>query len=215
MTEQEWDCCCDPLLMRLELVVRPENERKLLLFALECCFRVKHLLHPESVGLIEKITKVIDEPEMIATAAKNDIEFIQVIGWNQCGDVLPYTEQVDLLREIVGNPFRPVGLQTVKFPCSMPLCNKGIMAGGLAKGKFCPLCGGQGWFNTHKPIVHPSCIQDLAEQCYQGDWDAVGPLSDALEESGYEESHPVLEHLRGKCLRVKGCWAIDLLTGRK
>ena len=46
------------------------------------------------------------------------------------------------------------------------------------------------------------------------DRDPLGVLSDALEEAGCEES-ALLDHLRGPGPHVRGCWALDLLMGKR
>jgi hypothetical protein len=78
----------------------------------------------------------------------------------------------DLLRHIVGNPFRAP--PTLSFV--------------------------------------PSHVRELAEAVYQQCTASVGPLHDALLDLGLTElaehfSHPADWH-------PKGCWAVDLLTGR-
>jgi len=80
-----------------------------------------------------------------------------------------------------------------------------------------------------KVIVDPAwlawnneTVRRLAEAAYAqrtlpaGTLDGVrlAVLADALEEAGCS-SQEILEHLRGPKAHVRGCWAIDLLTGRK
>src|SRR5262249_25639466 len=62
----------------------------------------------------------------------------------------------------------------------------------------------------------------LAEAAYQerslpsGELDRqrLAVLGDALEEAGCDEAE-LLEHLREPGVHVRGCWCVDLLTGRK
>ncbi len=119
-----------------------------------------------------------------------------------------FTTRASLLREIVGNPFRPV------INPMPPHADIHSDLWGLAYG--------------------------LAMEAYEGDWSALLPLSDALEEAGCYGG-PLLNHLRSKCpactdktgfvwgvvagcrtcsgvlptLHVRGCWALDLLLGKK
>jgi hypothetical protein len=54
----------------------------------------------------------------------------------------------------------------------------------------------------------------LAESVYAGrDFDCMPVLGDALEEAGCTDE-VILSHLRGPGPHVRGCWAVDLLTGR-
>ena len=45
------------------------------------------------------------------------------------------------------------------------------------------------------------------------DSDRFAVLSDALEEAGCDDT-AILNHLRSPGPHVRGCWAVDLLTGR-
>jgi hypothetical protein len=107
--------------------------------------------------------------------------------------VLPTTKgegrgkmEANLLRDIFGPlPFRPVAAEG-----SWPAWNDGI-------------------------------VRRLAEAVYQerelpaGTLDAtrLGVLADCLEEASCSDAD-VLNHLRGPGPHVRGCWAVDLLTGR-
>lgn len=181
MTEQEWDSCCDPKAMSRVVNTLGNAYRKLKLVALECCFRVKHLLDLESLAVIGRAARAIDELEF-TTISKNNLEFVQVIGWNQSNDVLPYTVQANLLREIVGNPFRPVRLPRRKSICEWCGGSKKLNYGPPERKRSgvqvaresdplllkCLRCDGRGWFYIQEADITPQ-IQALAEQCYQGD----------------------------------------------
>ena len=85
--------------------------------------------------------------------------------------------QAALLRDIFGNPFRPVALS---------------------------------------PAWRSSDVVALAEGIYADKaFDRVPILADALQDAGCD--HPdVLNHCRDTSLtHVRGCWVIDLLTGRQ
>jgi hypothetical protein len=85
-------------------------------------------------------------------------------------------EQARLIRDIFGNPFRPVPR-------------------------------GAAW--------HTKTVTQLAERVYtDSSFDRLPIVADALEEAGCDRVD-VLEHLRGPGTHVRGCWVIDLLTGRK
>jgi hypothetical protein len=40
-------------------------------------------------------------------------------------------------------------------------------------------------------------------------------LGDALEQAGYSEKHPLVQHCRSPRAHIRGCYALDLLLGRK
>jgi hypothetical protein len=61
------------------------------------------------------------------------------------------------------------------------------------------------------------CVERLATSMYlEGDFSAqrMGVLADALEEAGVSDP-ALLEHLRGPAGHVRGCWVVDLLTGKE
>ncbi len=68
-------------------------------------------------------------------------------------------------------------------------------------------------FRPNPPLPHVSTtIRDLAEAVYQQDRVAIAPLHDALLDAGLTE---LANHFRDtSAWHPKGCWAIDLLTGR-
>lgn len=163
---------------------------------------------------------------------------------------------IRILRDIIGNPFRPVTLPAGEsVPC--PRCgNQRDWHDALTGDGRCFDCQGQGGFYGPSPVLTP-LVRSLAEAAYQErredgtlDPDRLLVLSDALEEAGMPTDetccrcggtgslgggrkvpasrtklcdacggrlqlpHPLLDHLRGPGPHYRGCWAIDLLTGR-
>jgi hypothetical protein len=81
-----------------------------------------------------------------------------------------------ILRDIFGNPFRPVALDA-------------------------------SWLTSD--------VVALARQMYESrDFTAMPILADALQDAGCEDE-AVLSHCRSDGPHVRGCWVIDLLTGRE
>lgn len=72
--------------------------------------------------------------------------------------------------------------------------------------------------NPHRPCsIHDDwktpTVLKIARAIYQDRaWDDMPYLSDALEDAGCKDA-ALLEHCRGSCPHVRGCWAIDLLLG--
>jgi len=55
----------------------------------------------------------------------------------------------------------------------------------------------------------------IARQLYvSGDFSAMPILADALQDAGCE-SADVLDHCRGPCQHVRGCWVVDLILGKE
>jgi hypothetical protein len=74
--------------------------------------------------------------------------------------------------------------------------------------------------NPFRPVaVDPSWLTEtvvaLAEGIYQERaFDRMPILADALEDAGCDDAD-VLNHCRQPGEHVRGCWVVDLLTGRK
>ena len=94
--------------------------------------------------------------------------------------------QCDILRDIIGNPFRPVAFNTAWSP----------------------------WNNGTVSKLAQAAYDD--RQLPSGHLDAVrlAILADALEEAGCQGT-AILEHCRGPGPHVRGCWALDLILGKE
>lgn len=211
MTEAEWLVCDEPVRMLERLTGKsvrggfgaepqpPPSARKLRLFACACWRASKQ----GSTGFLEALLQLeelaegkrevftnLAEPYICAT-----VDVSQLLHWLArdlwgAGDPMgPPTDKdvqrqkyaAHLLREIVGNPFRPVALPRKK-------CER---CGGLPRGVrhpeggrvTCPVCLGK----LSVPDVTPTVLA-LAAHIYETrDFEACGPLADALEEAGCPE----------------------------
>jgi hypothetical protein len=75
---------------------------------------------------------------------------------------------------------------------------------------FRRLCVPKAWLRTTGQQA-----VEIARAIYEDrSFDELGILADALEEAGCTDID-VLEHLRGPGAHVRGCWAIDLIVGKK
>lgn len=146
------------------------------------------------------------------------------------------TVQANILRDIIGNPWRPLGVW-----------------GGDLSGNLFHWLVGPGAVSVSPPWLTPTVLAIASHAYDKRDYEALPILADALEESGCE-SEDLLRHLRGqerctKCLgtgtcgpswdgedssylcacgdgkgsgwiplcgpHVRGCWALDLLLGKE
>jgi hypothetical protein len=95
-------------------------------------------------------------------------------------------KQIPLVHDIFGNPFQA----PPAIPPSVSTWNDGTVV-RLAQAAY-----------EHRSL--PAGHLDNSR---------LGVLADALEEAGVTDD-AILAHLRGPAAHVRGCWAVDLLTGR-
>jgi hypothetical protein len=234
MTESDWqDCVTDSMLM-LRMIREKESDRKRRLFAVACCQHVWHLLRDErsqkAVRVAEQFAEGIATKEELQAACAAAWEAVEVMDdaarraeklgedqaramWSEDmaaraasfsaeiefpefatvaaeARILQYLPQLGrssaedqeqeslcrLVREIFGNPFRPVSFN-------------------------------QAWGT-------PAAIR-LAQGIYDGrTFDRLGILANVLEEAGCT-NQDILHHCRQLDEHVKGCWALDLILGKK
>lgn len=95
----------------------------------------------------------------------------------------------DLIREVIGNPFREWKVQAAH------------LGGGLVQpdGRFVPF----------SETVRTLAAAIDAERAY----DRLPILADAAEEAGVTDP-AMLDHLRHGTTHTRGCWALDLLRGK-
>jgi hypothetical protein len=234
VTEEEWLEATDPrpLLQRhlLELHLRKAIDRKLRLFAVACCSRMRHLLTAPGVQalrlaerLAEGLASIDDcsrwcdqgarrrvEPDPVKdwsrpparvtvyevasrhsweaayrtaqqTAHMGSVEAVRVRGgewlrhWSKAM-ATQYAALTKLLRDIFGNPFRPV---------------------------------------RDDPSWLTLTVRTLAEGIYADRvFDRLPILADALQDAGCENDE-ILTHCRGDGPHVRGCWVVDLVLGKE
>jgi hypothetical protein len=95
-------------------------------------------------------------------------------------------EQCALLRDIFGNPFRPLPA----LPGSLLSWNDGLV----------PRLARSAYDERHLPSGHL-------------DQDRLAVVADALVDAGCDDAE-LLGHLRGSDIHVRGCWALDTILGK-
>jgi hypothetical protein len=142
--------------VKLEKAGRPVAERRALLAALSTC-------EQDAWFAVDTITTHVVECEASPSESRQE-------------KLARYRNQVPFVRDIFGNPFRPLTLD---------------------------------------PSWLTSTVLTLAQQMYESrDFSPMPILADALQDAGCE-NEDVLDHCRGPGPHVRGCWLVDLLTGRK
>jgi hypothetical protein len=240
MTEAEWLASTDPGPM-LDFVRGKATDRKLRLFAVACCRRVWYLLDEHSRRAVDVVERDAEGPRKIETWAvaemdkclgdqrasramrigvppwwlvvttllagqtENAKRLVAWIAWSlharandthaalraspgdevraaraawvtaQVAKTQEQTSQCHLLREMLGNPFRP---RSINPSCQTPQ------------------------------------VARLAQGIYDNRaFDRLPVLADALEDAGCTDA-AILGHCREPREHVRGCWLVDMLTGR-
>lgn len=195
MTEQEWLVCGDPMRMLNACVANFHglSDRKLSLFA-------------EGAGC-EECRRLMPEVE------GNPWEKAAYVATADCGN-RPF--KAAILRCIVGDPFR-------QTPTILPEWLK--WSGGAVRRlaeaayqerywKRCYRCNGaQRYSDDDGNIRCPDCAGEGRTGSGLLDPTRLMVTADALEEAGCCDA-ALLGHLRGPGPHIRGCWAVDLLTGR-
>jgi hypothetical protein len=230
MTEQEWLACDDPkqLLdyltgnMPEKLYDRHPSQRKLRLW-------------------VEACRKVFSSREGVLTIWRDLKEFpgelqecLATWGSELRSRLFPLAERAHLLRDIVGNPWRPVELPlNVKCPGCDGKGGWPSTAGkhggpGGQTVTACRRCDGEGRLCPWLTLT----VVSLAHAAYDhrdpttGHLDPVrlAVLADALTDAGCDAYGPVVWHLRGRDdlgwhvlnhPHVRGCHVIDRLLGKE
>jgi len=191
MRESEWLNGTDPARM-LRFRHGIVSDRQLWLFVVACFSRVWPGVE-ESVQCAVEVTERFVEglatrDEMEACGSEIDT-FGLVDSWSTALLAVEYCQdtaspdakseafiQAHILRDILGNPFRPVTVE-------------------------------ESWLTT--------TVVALARQMYESqDFSTMPILADALEDADCDNTD-ILFHCRQPGEHVRGCWVVDLLTGRK
>jgi len=207
MTEQEWLVCEDPRAMYAEMMnltpSRSDRKWRLLACAIQSV-RLVYVQWDDRERIKNTITDAIawTETGKKPSCSGSGAYYVLMepahrgVGWliGQPRSVSPEPvirdkemdrKAADLLREVIGDPFRPV-----KIRCSR-LCD------------------------IHNPSWLTLTALSIAQQIYTiQDYTGMPILADAMEEAGCDVQS-ILEHLRSSSTHVRGCWALDLILGKE
>lgn len=220
MTEEEWLTANDPKPM-LEFFRNDANDRKLRLFAVACCRRIREwIIHEECRQAITISEQFADGKttlqecksagDAVSVIADTSKEFVVVASscavgwaistgpkewdastWSLLSAMLAAAyhaalvhedqsperaEQASLVRDILGNPFRPIAVNPIWFTPTVVALAEGI-------------------YHDHA-------------------FDRLPILADALQDAGCDNDN-ILNHCRQPREHVRGCWCVDLVLAKK
>jgi hypothetical protein len=211
MTVAEWLASADPEAM-LACLGERVSDRKLRLFACACCRRVWHLIaSPPAWAAVEASEQYADG--LISVA---ELREVAVGRWEAPVCIAGASEQQALhallaaaraSREYRSGPVEALHHVRCADPDALSQANllRDIIGNPHRKVAIDPT-----WLNCNGGQVAV-----MAQQMYdERSFDLLPILADALEDAGCTDAR-ILEHLRGTGLHVRGCWAVDLLTGRE
>jgi hypothetical protein len=223
MTEAEWLACDDPEAM-LNWVGPSASERKLRLFMCACCHRVWPLImEPHCCGAVE-VAELYAEGE----ADANDLAIA-------CEEANLYWADGEAegdmnAREATTYPVDPDAFESADS-CASCARSAGHYSDSaedvswrrteraaqaeLIRCIFRGPCGTTRGLSPALLCWDEGIIPKLAQAIYEETtFDRSPVLADALEEAGCA-ADDILSHLRSPGPHVRGCWAIDVILGKK
>ncbi len=216
MDEAEWLACADPRPM-LDYLRGKASRRKLGLWVVACyraVLRPEHRFR-EAVDVVERYAEgEASEVELEAMHQTYHTSLVLIRSPSDPCDFADFaassilTQELQslpsvLLRDIIGNPFRPVALDPAwRTPTVTALATAAYDDRILLS-----------WNGSLVRTLAQAAYDDRLLSSGHLDPDRLLVLADALEEAGCDNAD-ILSHLRGPGSHVRGCWVIDLLLGR-
>jgi hypothetical protein len=189
MTEAEWQACTDPQPM-LEFLRGKASDRKLLLFACACYRRDWYVAMDKRGPMVAEILEHHADGVPLARPADERSLTLSV------------------------HEFDPNGWYAALGIAHHPASNADEQA---ARSNLLRELIGSLAFRTVSLDLswHTASVVALAQAIYADRaFDRLPILADALEDAGCT-SQDILAHCRGGGEHVRGCWVVDLLTGRE
>jgi hypothetical protein len=222
MTEAEWLGCDDPQRM-LDFLRGKASDRKLRLFACACCRRIWEQLgepHREAVVLAERYADGLVEPAVLGVARERVRQLPVDVGDDPLSTpyylpdcavlaaaVVPV--EADAARQQAGAAERVGSLLAGVDWASFLAAAQCRVLRDIVGNPFAPVRVDAAWLSWQGGTI-PKLAQAI---CADGAFDGLPVLADALEDAGCAGA-AILAHCRGPGVHVRGCWVVDLLTGR-
>jgi hypothetical protein len=230
MTEEQWRACDDPRRM-LDFLRGKATERKVRLFAAASVRRVWTLLTDErSRGALEVAERFADRlanEEELAEAEWAAAEAVVATRGEEAGlnpvcfaalaahvsarndlsgpGSLTFQDGVSNGTGVAALAVRPADAEERRSQAGLLRC--------IIGNPFRPASLDPAWLTPTVTSLATVVYEERALPSGELDTARLAVLADALEEAGCDNAD-VLGHLRGPGPHVRGCWAVDLLTGR-
>jgi hypothetical protein len=216
MLEKEWRKCKDPERM-LKFLSGIASERKLRLFACNCCRRVwSELPKPSQKAVIvaeryaeggatrKELAKARVDAEKAADNAKSEMEeeFDEMDDFPEIGSIECIDGPSFATEENFGVSEACVCADRTRYDSGQVAILRDLF-GSPFHAVDCD--------STWQTRSVMSITRAIAEEQA---FDRVPILADALEEAGCSSAE-ILDHLRTQNDHFRGCWVVDLLLGRK
>jgi hypothetical protein len=231
MTEAEWLACEDPQPM-LEFLRGKTSDRKLCLLACSCCRLLPSLLRdPEGLNALEIMERQADglishgELDIAFDGAMTALQRVTNGLWHPEWQVLCARTLVHLIERrwadvlaVMQNVRAAAAAETsisrgylANDKCESAVAHEKDFQSGMVRDIF---------VSPFRPVAldctwTTSTVTALAQAIYDDRaFDRLPILADALEDAGCTDAD-ILAHCRGGGEHVRGCWVVDLLTGRE
>jgi hypothetical protein len=214
MTEEEWLACTDPTPM-LEYVSMwgKASDRKLRLFAAGCSRRLWEGFAQDQYGTALELSEQLTNGQ--ASEKDRDQAWQAVpppLGfcyYLSCAVVIAGHEEARLRESIAGS--NQVNLARHVYPEESR--RQSALIRDIFGNPFRPVLLDPAWLTPTVTDLATVAYNERALPSGELDTALLAVLADALEEVGCTDSD-ILGHMRSPGPHVRGCWAVDALTGR-
>ncbi len=190
----------------LDVLGRSPSTRKLRLFAVACCNLIRHLLHdPRSQDAV-----MVAERHADGMATDTELAAARAAAWAVVGSI---SERVSLTTAHAAWNITWQSAYGAAFGADY--YTEGFIQGAERCAMMRHIIGNpfrspiieSGWLTTS--------VIEMTEAIYsERAFDRLPLLADALEDAGCTDAD-ILAHCRSPGPHVRGCWVVDLLTGRQ
>jgi hypothetical protein len=204
VTEADWLACTDDPYSMLNYLGKRVSSRKARLLACACFRRKTPALkkwEQQIVDIAERFADGLASPEALQQAqdqsvGKSGVAWVTmdmdywtaVEAARAAGEWRDESEQCSLVRDIFGNPYRPLPPKKGKRQWNDKLAV---------------------WLKWNDGTVVKLALSIYDDRVF----DRLPILADALEEAGCSDSD-ILSHCRSGGEHVRGCWVVNLLLGK-